>query len=131
VSSIKYQCGWINIWGRVYWNLSYLLSILKVIFLESNPLRFIKTLISFIRAYVYMCPTWNKTICICINIWGDHVHFNEFLIANFRIYEHIWYENYDFIPQKWEKINQKFVLLKVASDKKFGQMEDWREKILV
>jgi hypothetical protein len=28
------------------------------------------------------------------------------------------YENVDI---KWEKINQKFVLLKVASDKKFGQ----------
>jgi hypothetical protein len=39
---------------RVYWNLSYpLLSILKVIFLERNPLRFIETLISFIRAFVY------------------------------------------------------------------------------
>ena len=38
----------------VYWNLSYpLLSILKVIFLESNPLRFIETLNSFIRAFVY------------------------------------------------------------------------------
>jgi glucose-6-phosphate-specific signal transduction histidine kinase len=37
----------------VYWNLLYPLSILKVIFLESNPLRFIETLISFIRAYVY------------------------------------------------------------------------------
>jgi hypothetical protein len=36
-------------------------------------------------------------------------------------HEHIWYENYDFMSQKWEKINQKFVLLKVASDKKFGQ----------
>ena len=31
--------------------------ILKVIFLESNPLRFIGTLISFIRAYGYICPT--------------------------------------------------------------------------
>jgi hypothetical protein len=41
----------------VYWNLSYPLSILKVIFLESNPLQFIETLISFIRAYVYICPT--------------------------------------------------------------------------
>jgi hypothetical protein len=40
--------------ARVYWNLSYpLLSILKVIFLERNPLRFIETLISFIRAFVY------------------------------------------------------------------------------
>jgi hypothetical protein len=38
----------------VYWNLSYsLLSILKVIFLESNPLQFIETLISFIRGFVY------------------------------------------------------------------------------
>ena len=40
--------------ARVYWNLSYpLLSILKMIFLESNPLRFIETLISFIRGFVY------------------------------------------------------------------------------
>ena len=40
--------------AHVYWNLSYpLLSILKVIFLESNPLRFIETLISFIRGFVY------------------------------------------------------------------------------
>ena len=39
------------------WILSYPLSILKVIFLESNPLRFIQTLISFIRAYVYICLT--------------------------------------------------------------------------
>jgi uncharacterized protein YacL len=39
------------------WILSYPLSILKVIFLESNPLRFIQTLISFIRAYVCICPT--------------------------------------------------------------------------
>jgi hypothetical protein len=37
--------------------LSYPLSILKVIFLESNPLRFIETLISFIKAYVYICLT--------------------------------------------------------------------------
>jgi hypothetical protein len=37
------------------WNLSYLLlSILKVIFLESNPLQFIETLISFIRGFVYI-----------------------------------------------------------------------------
>ena len=35
----------------------YRIRILKVIFLESNPLWFIETLISFIRAYVYMCPT--------------------------------------------------------------------------
>ena len=42
--------------ARVYWNISYpLLIILKVIFLESNPgaLRFIETLISFIRGFVY------------------------------------------------------------------------------
>jgi hypothetical protein len=40
--------------AHVHWNLSYpLLSILKVIFLESNPLRFIETLISFIIAFVY------------------------------------------------------------------------------
>jgi hypothetical protein len=82
--------------ARVYWNLSYPLSILKVIFLESNPLRFIETLISFIRAYVYIC------------LWSVPVHFNEFWIANIRIYQHIWYENYDFMSQKWEKINQKY-----------------------
>jgi hypothetical protein len=75
-----------------------LLSILKVIFLESNPLRFIETLISFIRGFVY-----------CLYMPG------------LKLYEHIWYENYDFMSQKWEKINQKFVLLKVASDKEFGQ----------
>ena len=28
-----------------------------MIFFESNPLRFIQTVISFIRAYVYICPT--------------------------------------------------------------------------
>ena len=40
--------------AHVYWNLSYpLLSILKVIFLEINPLQFIETLISFIRGFVY------------------------------------------------------------------------------
>ena len=39
--------------ARVYWNLSYTLSILKVIFLESNPLRFIEILLSFIRGFVY------------------------------------------------------------------------------
>jgi hypothetical protein len=38
--------------AHVYWNLMYPLSILKVVFLESNPLWFIETLISFIRAYV-------------------------------------------------------------------------------
>ena len=47
-----------------------------------------------------------KYWCGWINIWSVYVHFNEF-----RIYEHIWYENYDFMSQKWEKINQKFVLL--------------------
>jgi hypothetical protein len=47
--------------------------------------------------------------------------FQRILNCNLRIYEHIWYENYDFMLQKWEKINQKFFLLKVASDKKFGQ----------
>ena len=40
--------------AHVYWNLSYpLLSILKVIFLESNPLRFIEILLSFIGGFVY------------------------------------------------------------------------------
>ena len=53
--------------AHVYWNLSYPLSILKVIFLESNPLRFIETLISFIRDYVYICPPSNKTMCICFS----------------------------------------------------------------
>jgi hypothetical protein len=33
--------------------LKSIVSILKVIFLESNPLRFIETLISFIRGFVY------------------------------------------------------------------------------
>ena len=46
--------------------------------------------------------------------------FQRILNCNLRIYEHIWYENYDFMSQKWEKINQKFVLLKVASDKKLS-----------
>jgi hypothetical protein len=45
------------------------------------------------------------------------MHFNEFWIANIHIYEHIWYENYDFMSQKWEKINQKFVLLKIVRTK--------------
>ena len=34
-------------WYPVYWNILYPLSILKVIFLKSNPLRFRKTLMSF------------------------------------------------------------------------------------
>jgi hypothetical protein len=41
--------------------------ILKVIFLESNPLLFIETLISFIRGFVYTCPPYNKTICFCFS----------------------------------------------------------------
>ena len=54
--------------ARVYWNLSYpLISILKVIFLESNPMWFIETLISFIRGFVYTCPPYNKTICFCFS----------------------------------------------------------------
>ena len=51
----------VNVGG---WILSYPLSILKVIFLEGNPLWFIQTLISFIRAYVYTCPTKIKQHCI-------------------------------------------------------------------
>ena len=46
--------------------------------------------------------------------------FQRILNYNLCMYEHIWYENYDFMSQKWEKINQNFVLLNVASDKKFG-----------
>ena len=56
------------------------------------------------------------------NIWIVPVHFNEFWIANLRKYDHIKYKNYAFMSQKWEKkINQKFVLLKVSSVKKFDQ----------
>ena len=36
-------------------------------------------------------------------------------MTNLRKYEHIIYENSDFMWQDWEKINQKFVWLKVAS----------------
>jgi hypothetical protein len=39
--------------ARVYWNLSYPFSIFKMIFLESNSLRFIKTLLSF----AHSCPS--------------------------------------------------------------------------
>ena len=51
------QIDIVHVFIEVYRSLSYPLSILKVIFLESNPLQFIETLMSFIRAYVYMCPT--------------------------------------------------------------------------
>jgi hypothetical protein len=43
------------------------------------------------------------------------MYFNEFWMTNLRKYEHIIYENSDFMSQDWEKINQKFVWLKVAS----------------
>ena len=36
-------------------------------------------------------------------------------MTNLRKYEHIIYENSNFMSQEWEKINQKFVWLKVAS----------------
>jgi hypothetical protein len=36
-------------------------------------------------------------------------------MTNFRKYEHIIYENSDFMSQDWDEINQKFVWLKVAS----------------
>jgi hypothetical protein len=54
-------------------------------------------------------------------MWNIHVHFNEFWLANTRKYEHIKQENYDLCHRSEKKFNQKFVLLKVASDKKFGQ----------
>jgi hypothetical protein len=43
------------------------------------------------------------------------MNFNEFWMTNLCKYEHIIYENSDFMSQDWEKINQKFVWLKVAS----------------
>jgi hypothetical protein len=58
-----------------------------------------------------------KYQCGWTNIWSVPVHFNEFWIVNLCIYAHILYENYDFMSQKWEKINKKFVLLKVSSVK--------------
>ena len=48
-------------------------------------------------------------------IWSVSVRFNEFWMTNLRKYEHILYENSDFMSQDWEKINQKFAWLKVAS----------------
>jgi hypothetical protein len=36
-------------------------------------------------------------------------------MTNLRKYEHIIYENSDFMSQDWEKINKNFVWLKVAS----------------
>ena len=42
------------------------------------------------------------------------MHFNEFWMTNLRKYEHIIYENSDFMSQDWEKINQMCVWLKVA-----------------
>ena len=49
-----------------------------------------------------------------IKIWSVPVHFNEFWMTNLRKYEHIIYQNSDFMSKDWEKINQKFVWLKVA-----------------
>jgi len=48
-----------------------------------------------------------KYQCGSIKIWSVSLHFNEFWIANLRIYEHIRYENYDFMSQKWEKNKSK------------------------
>jgi hypothetical protein len=62
----------------VYWNLSYPLSILKVIFLKSNPLRFIETFNSFIRAYVYI---WTRTNTIQFLV--AHVIFNGVVMVHF------------------------------------------------
>jgi hypothetical protein len=42
-------------------------------------------------------------------------------MASLRKYEHIKHENYDLCHRNEKKLNQNFVLLKVASDKKFGQ----------
>jgi hypothetical protein len=42
-----------------------------------------------------------------IKIWSDPMYFNEFWMTNLRKYEHIIYENSDFMSQDWEKINQK------------------------
>jgi hypothetical protein len=33
--------------------------------------------------------------------------FQRILNCNLRIYEHIWYVNYDFMSQKWEKNKSK------------------------
>jgi hypothetical protein len=113
--------------AHVYWNLSHpLLSILKVIFLESNSLLFIKTLISFIRGFVYCLYIYaqlkiklfvfvfNKQTTMAPFWYGDAMRmdkylkrlraFQRILYWNLRIYEHIWYENYDFMSQKWDKI---------------------------
>ena len=49
------------------------------------------------------------------------MHSNEFWMASLRKYEHIKHENYDLCHRNEEKLNQNFVLLKVASGKKFGQ----------
>ena len=42
-------------------------------------------------------------------------------MANTRKCEHIKHENYDLCQRNEKKFNQKFVLMKVASDKKYGQ----------
>jgi hypothetical protein len=42
------------------------------------------------------------------------MHFNEFWMTNLLKYEHIIYENLDFMSQDWEK-NKSKVWLKVAS----------------
>ena len=43
------------------------------------------------------------------------MYFNAFWMTNLRKYEHIIYENSDFMSQDWEQINQMFAWLKVAS----------------
>jgi uncharacterized protein (UPF0179 family) len=45
------------------------------------------------------------------------MYFNEFWMANTRKCEHIKHENYDLCHRNEKKFNQKFALLKVASDK--------------
>ena len=49
------------------------------------------------------------------------MHSNEFWMASLRKYEQIKHENYDLCHRNEEKLNQNFVLLKVASGKKFDQ----------
>jgi hypothetical protein len=45
-----------------------------------------------------------KYQCGWINIWSVYI-FQRILNCNLCIYEHIWYENYDFMSQKWEIIH--------------------------
>jgi hypothetical protein len=42
-------------------------------------------------------------------------------MANLHKYEHIKHENYDLCHRNEKKLNQNFIMLKVASGKKFGQ----------